>query len=76
MAKVFFGGGMFIVEALTGGLSSASGAGWELTSGGLALMVLGALPTACAVANGIFGGSPEAESLADAIQGFHWPRLE
>ncbi len=66
MAKVFFGGGMFIVEALTGSLTSAADQGWQLTTGGLVMLFLGALPTACAVANGIFGGAPEMESL-DAV---------
>ena len=63
MAKVFFGGGMFVLEALTSGLSSASGETWGLSVGGLTLVVLGTLPTACAIANGIFGGSGDVASL-------------
>lgn len=65
MAKVFFGGGLFMVEALTSGITAGS-EGALLSWGGLALTALGTIPTAWGIAHFVFGGDTTPELLHES----------
>ena len=63
MARVLFGSGLFVVEAITGGLSFASSGAEGVHSAMLLVALIGAVPTAIALAGALFCGDAPAELL-------------